>query len=340
VLIRPRASSGFLIPAAEHRVDIHVELGPVVRAGPAAFPVEQGAGSSWTHRPGSTLSMLICRKSRPASFRAPDPFRHEEVAVRDEPGQHPARANVPNEIVEGRDAASARPPLNATTDVPSSASLSMRRFNHHRWGPARTPCRTRCSRAQSMLQRRIGTTLDEQRGARCGPAHVTNSRAADRALRLIVVVTRIVNYNSGRRIRPDAASGPPPRRPFNEPFEDGADRKSNPKSRCRARRRREPGRRDASHTGCSRGFPPNWHGTIFVDRVGGPSSASCGANHALVRRLGADRRTTSISPLGQGELWENRNAQPLADRSSTTTPAVDWGQAPRRRSRRSAVCRD
>ena len=51
---------------------------------------------------GSTLSMLICRKSRPAAVQLLDPLRDEEVAVGDQAGHHAADADMADQGVEIR----------------------------------------------------------------------------------------------------------------------------------------------------------------------------------------------------------------------------------------------
>ena len=200
------------------------------------------------------------------------------------------------------------PPLKATTEVPSSASLSMRRIidvGRHR----RRHLVVLVAVAAVDVAAADRDDLDEQRVRGVGePAHELAQPIAPCGWRWSATASMRRRSHSGVRI--SAGRSRRTRSPtFTDPLKIEPDRDEARRAGA-ARRPRGPPRR-CSRSCCSRASPPNWHGVIFVVRSAEMRRRRA-REHALVRRrgrLGVDVEQS----LGRLELRDSAAAAP-ADR--------------------------
>jgi hypothetical protein len=129
-----------LDPAAEHRVDVHVEGGVVVQV--LELLVEQ-AQALLRHLVRLDVVDADLQEVEAGGVRAPRSASHQEVAVGDQAGHH-AAARMRDQHVEVR--VQHRLAAAEGDDRRAELGRACRSALHHaRSAPAATPCRTRCS---------------------------------------------------------------------------------------------------------------------------------------------------------------------------------------------------
>ncbi len=91
--------------AADHRIDIHVEVGML---GEQLQLLVQHLQALLRDLVRSNVVDRNLQPFQPGAVQALNTFRHQQIAVRDQPGDHAAFANAVNDLDRVRDEAEAR----------------------------------------------------------------------------------------------------------------------------------------------------------------------------------------------------------------------------------------